>query len=107
MLFIFKICKIKVDETEMNTLQLITRNNASVMIQKRMKTGKRLHVILTTWKRDRKIEITQNGGNYQLNENGFKHFQASKLNQQKCISVLKERMNIEFPRSHQIYIAFK
>ena len=74
-------------------MQLITRNNASVMIQKRMKTGKRLHVILTTWKRDRKIEITQNGGNYQLNENGFKHFQASKLNQQKCISVLKERMN--------------
>lgn len=88
-------------------MQLITRNNAAVMIQKRMKTGKRLHVILTTWKRDRKIEITQNGSNYQLNENGFKHYQANKLNQQKCLMVLKERMNIEFPRSHQIYIAFK
>ena len=88
-------------------MQLISRNNAPVMIQKQMKSGKRLHAILTTWKRDRKIEITQNSGDYQLVENGFKHFQAQKLNQQKCLQVLRERMKVEFPRSHQIYIAFK
>lgn len=88
-------------------MQLISRNNAAVMIQKRMNGNKRLHVILTTWKRDRKIEITQNGSNFQLNENGFKHYQAQKLDQQKCLKILKERMNIEFPRSYQIYIAFK
>lgn len=88
-------------------VQLISRNNAAVMIQKRMKANQKIHVLLTTWKRDRKIEITQNNNHFQLNENGFKHFHAQNLNQQKCLTLLKERMNIEFPRSHQIYIAFK
>lgn len=88
-------------------MQLINRNNAPVMIQKRMRESSKLHAIVTTWKRDRKIEIIKNGGKYSLTENGFQHFQASKLSAEKCISVLKEKMKVEFPRSHQIYIAFK
>lgn len=88
-------------------MQLINRNNASVMVQKKMKEYDKFHAIITTWKRDRKIEIIKNKNNYSLIEKGFQQFQTSKLNAEKCISILKEKMKIEFPRSHQIYIAFK
>lgn len=88
-------------------MQLINRNNAVIMIKKRISSTSRLHVTITTWKRDRKIEVIKNNNQYSIIENGFKHFTANKLKLDNCLLILKQKMNIEFPHSHQVYISFK
>ena len=84
-----------------------TRTTAKMMITKRVRTSKSFHITLTTWKRDRRIEIIANNGAFVFRENGYAKLNKKGLNQQKVLALLDKQMNVEVPRSHRLFIGVK
>lgn len=88
-------------------MKMIDHNHAQQMIQKQFRINDNVHVVLATYKRDRKIEITKTGDKFSVTEAGYKRETVDGLTQKEALSQLKKRMKVEFPRSHKLYIAFK
>lgn len=88
-------------------MQEVSRTIAKMMIKKRVQTVKSFHITLTTWKRDRRIEIIKNNGSCEYRENGYEKLNKKNLNNTKVMALLDKQMQVEFPRSHKLFINVK
>lgn len=88
-------------------MKMIDCKQAITTVSKQFKTQHDVQVILTTYKRDRRLIITKQNQHFYLQEEGYERDCFDCETEKELLKLLKKKIKIEFPRSHKLYMATK